>query len=474
MLNRPEHAPLYFVLARAWAQVFGGSVGAMRAFPAVTSLFTLPLFYWLARLLFNSATTAKITLCLACVSPILIRYAQEARPYSLWMVGILASSVALLSALHSNRRSAWAIYSLTVALTFWTHLLSGPLFIAHSLYVLILRRYEKIDLKAVSIHRTNVEGDSPSASTDPSFQRPSVDRLRLLNFRKFLSFGLLAILPWLGQMFSQFESVQAVTEWQSKPLSLGDLMGGWLNNVSRLSFFWMPPGQWLMFVAFWLLLFAWCLFCLLSSAHLRQWLLPVLLCVIPGGLLVGLDLVFGGIRSLVPHYSMPTYLGAIFVLSFGLSFGVSRLQRPPIAKGRRYFQAGLFHIVLVLMIFASWNNLRSPVWWKDSQLYSLSVAQAVTQTATPITFVSDYRVGNFMSVGLMLRPTDRFLWFREKELIDKGVDVDRILGSADNIFLFRPSEYLLDRVEDGAEQRQLAVEEMEIQDIYKISRPMSQ
>ncbi|MGB3637299.1 MAG: glycosyltransferase family 39 protein, partial [Rivularia sp. (in: cyanobacteria)] len=73
--GRPEHAPLYFVLARLWAQVFGSSVGAMRSLPAVISLLTLPLFYWLSRLLFNSSEVAKMTLCLACVSPIFIRQA---------------------------------------------------------------------------------------------------------------------------------------------------------------------------------------------------------------------------------------------------------------------------------------------------------------------------------------------------------------------------------------------------------------
>ncbi len=52
LINKPEHTPLYFLLARAWAKLFGSSIGSIRAFSALVSLFALPLFYRLALLLF--------------------------------------------------------------------------------------------------------------------------------------------------------------------------------------------------------------------------------------------------------------------------------------------------------------------------------------------------------------------------------------------------------------------------------------
>ncbi|EDX86294.1 hypothetical protein S7335_3997 [Synechococcus sp. PCC 7335] len=473
LLNRPEHAPLYFVLARAWAQVFGSSVGAMRALPAVIGLVTLPLFYWFSRLLFNSSITANITLCLACVSPILIRQAQEARPYSLWMAGILASSAMLLSALRSNKRSAWILYSLTVALVFWTHLLSGLVFVIHSLYVLFLRRSAATGFETADIRHPNVEKITTSPLERLAFQRPLVDRSRFIHFRKFLLVGMATILPWLYRMFYRFDSVQVATEWQNTSLPLGALMSGWTNNISHLAFFWMPRDRWLIFASFWVLVFAWCVSLLLSKTQLRQWLLPILLCVVPSILLIGLDLLFGGIRSLTPRYFIPAYLGAIFILGFGLSSNLSQLQNSPTAKRYCYFQWGLFHIILIMMISASWNNLHSPVWWKDSHLRSVKVAQTVTQSESPATIVSDYRLGNFMSVGLQLRPTDRFLWFRKAGITDEEVDIDKIVGSSDNVFLFLPSKSLLNQIEDGLVERHLAIEQTEIKDLYALSKPVS-
>lgn len=473
LLSRPEHAPLYFVVARAWAQVFGSSAGAMRALPAIIGVFSLPFFYWVSKLLFNSSTTASITLCLACVSPILIRQAQEARPYSLWMIGILASSGMLLSALRTNRRSAWVVYSLTVALTFWTHLLSLLVFVIHSFYVLILRSHATMNFETANIRYLDRASLNALASERIAFQTPLVDRSRLINFRKFLLLGIVAILPWLGRMFYQFGSVRTATEWQRQSLPLSILVGEWTRNLSYLAFDWIPHGRWLIFAIFWMLLFAWCLFLLLSKAQLRQWLLPVLLCIVPSVLLIGLDLLFGGIRSLTPRYFIPTYLGAIFILGFGLSLNLFQLQNTPLAKGYCYFQRSLFHVILIMMILASWNNLHSPVWWKDSHLRSVKVAQTVTRSKTPATIVSDHRLGDLMSVGLQLRPTDRFLWFRKAETIDKEVDIDKIVGSSDNIFLFLPSKSLLNQLEGGLVERQLTVAQTKIKDLYALNKSTS-
>src|SRR4030095_4542605 len=54
----PKHPPLYFVLARLWADVAGDSIVAMRSLPAVFSVLSLPCAYWLAMELFGSAAAA--------------------------------------------------------------------------------------------------------------------------------------------------------------------------------------------------------------------------------------------------------------------------------------------------------------------------------------------------------------------------------------------------------------------------------
>ncbi|MBE9060231.1 glycosyltransferase family 39 protein [cf. Phormidesmis sp. LEGE 11477] len=455
--SRPEHAPLYFVLARAWAQVFGSSPGAMRAFPAITSLLTLPLFYGLARLLFNAPATASITLCLACVSPILIRQAQEARPYSLWIVGILASSTMLLRALRSNRRSAWMIYSLTVALTFWTHLLSGIVFAIHGLYVLILQRYAA----------TSLTEDSASVVGRLGYQTPLAPS-RIANFGRFLLLGTLPILPWLGWMFYRISSVKAVTSWQNTDKPLDDMLFGWTRNVSYLVLDWIPRDRWLIFAILWLLLFTWAVFRLLSASQLRQWLLPILFCLVPSVLLIVPDLLFGGIRSLIPRYSIPIYLGLILILGFAFSYCRPQSRRSATASRYSYFQKGLFHIVLVLMIAASWHNLHASVWWRDSRLFLVQVPQAVTQSAAPAVLVSDYRLSNVMSIGRLLRPTDSLFWLpRGKGDMDE-TDIDKIINSSDHVFLYQPSDNLLSQLEASLAERQIAIEKTETENLYQL------
>ena len=114
---------------------------------------------------------ANATFCLACTSPILIRYAQEARPYSLWMVGILLSSIALLSALRQSRGRTWMLYSATVAFMLTTQLLSFFVLFAHSLYVLVLFK---------------------------SAEAPEVNGKKTKHFFVSLAAGTVPIIPWLG------------------------------------------------------------------------------------------------------------------------------------------------------------------------------------------------------------------------------------------------------------------------------------
>lgn len=441
LAGRPEHAPLYFVLARLWAQAFGSSVGAMRAMPALISLLALPLFYWVSRLLFHSSEIANVTLCFACVSPILIRQAQEARPYSLWIVGILASSALLFSALRSDKRSVWLLYSLSVAFAFLTHLLSTFIFVAHGLYVLILYR-KKVEPAAAldTIRRPRSEIESPVLS---------VDRLRFLHFRRYLLSGMMLVLPWLLLVISRLALVHSSTSWQNQASSLKDLMVSWTQNTSYLVLFWFPPNRWPILAIFLSLLIAFALYRLVVRSHPSQWLLPVLFCALPGVLLVASDLLLGGIRSTVSRYLIPTYLGILLALGFGVGFNPCRLQSS-LEKGYRWGRRILFHILLAMMVAASWHNLHSSVWWKTFELPLIRASQIVMRSPAPATVVSDKYIGDVLSLAYRLRPTDRILWFASEE-----IDADKIFNSVETFFLYKPSEQLLDKVEDGLEERQL-------------------
>ena len=427
LAKRPEHTPLYFLLARVWALCFGSSEAAMRAFPAMTSLLTLPLFYWLAYLLFESAEVATITLCLACTSPIFIRYAQDARPYSLWIVGMLLSSVMLLKALRSNQKRRWALYSFSVAFSGLTHWLSGFIFLAHSLYVLL---------------------------TDRNISKP-VKRIRIKRFLVALSIGLLPLLPWLGLVIYGRYSVRAVLSWLEQEETFVALMVKWLGNISHLVFAELPPGNSsLLLVAPLLVLIAWSAAQTVVKTRSRQWLLPVLFCLIPTMAFVLPDLLFGGTRSLISRYFLPVDIGLLLILGFGLSgynltttdLAATDLAATDLAVRNAKWTAKakqvLFYAVLTVSISACWFNFTANSWWGETDSGRDAAAIAM-QTASAVDVYSDSRLSPFLAFALSLRTTDRIMW------LDAEVPVpltSELLDTARVSFLFEPSPALCDRV----------------------------
>lgn len=62
--------------------------------------------------------------------------------------------------------------------------------------------------------------------------------------------------------------------------------------------------------------------------------------------------------------------------------------------------------------------------------------------------------------------TNRFLWFQKEAMAGKKVDINTIVGSSDNIFLFVPSDSLLNQFEDDLGEHRIAVEQTETKNPY--------
>ncbi len=455
LVNKPEHTPLYFLLARAWAKLFGSSIWSMRAFPALVSLLTLPLFYWLALLLFESPTVASTTLCLACVSPIMIRYAQEARPYSLWIVCILLSSIMLLRALHLDTRRSWIYYSATVSLAFLTHLLSGFVFLVHSLYVLILLRFYWLMPKARSSEKTS---DSLPSS------RNLLNKQKLQHYFKALGIGLLPLLPWFGLLISRLSSVQEAAHWLNEDQPLTELIIKWVENIIRILSAPFPSQdiRLLFFAIPICILLAWSVFRMISKTHLRSWLLPTLLCIIPLGIFMVSDLLWGGQKSTVFRYLLPSYIGALLILGFGLSSNYRELHK--YSRNYAFVKGVIFYSVLIVAISASWFNLQSPTWWGTESSSEISAAQAIVNNSNQAMVISDQRFGDFMFFAFLLRPTDYILWLKPNHNINEGY----ISDDSKSIFLWGPSASLFDKAKNLAERRKFMIEPLRSNDVFQI------
>jgi len=99
-LRRDGSPPLWYVLLHYWIAAFGDSSAAVRASTAITSLATLPVAWLLGRRLLGPRG-GLATLLLLAAAPFAVRYASEARMYSLVLLEVCLGGLALLRALTS-------------------------------------------------------------------------------------------------------------------------------------------------------------------------------------------------------------------------------------------------------------------------------------------------------------------------------------------------------------------------------------
>jgi mannosyltransferase len=126
--------PLYYVLLHFWTDVFGTGNFAVRSLSGLFSVVTLPLAWFAGRRLGrpgppgrvsdDSSRTrlvaALVVLVFVC-SPYMIRFATEARMYSLVMLLVTAGYLALRRALERPSLGRLAVVAFLVALMLYTH-----------------------------------------------------------------------------------------------------------------------------------------------------------------------------------------------------------------------------------------------------------------------------------------------------------------------------------------------------------------
>lgn len=96
---RDVHPPLYYLILHGWTAFFGRSEWALRLPSALFGILSLFVFYQIGRLLFEREI-ARLALMLMALSFFFIRYAQEARSYSLLALLALLSILFFLKFLN--------------------------------------------------------------------------------------------------------------------------------------------------------------------------------------------------------------------------------------------------------------------------------------------------------------------------------------------------------------------------------------
>lgn len=433
----PKHTPLYFVLTHFWVNIFGSSPTAIRSVSAIFSVLTLRVAYWFCIELFESSFIATVATLLIAVSPFHILFAQEARMYSLHILTILLSSAIVLRAIRRQTKQDWFIYTGTVILGFYTHLIFGFVAVTHGIYIVVNYgiRNKKI----------------------------------LTNYLQSTLLALLAFSPWLFLILSQINKVVETVSWINNPLAFNDLLTGWQVHFSRI-FFDITPiylrdntenAFWWLTIRALILLTLFAVYFLHKApkkASSFLWILtflPVLTLAIP-------DIIFGGTRSIQLRYSIIPYLGYLLILAYLLGTKVKENQKH--SQLSKVIWRTVIAAIIVMSI-TSWSlNFQQKAWWNKYYNYeNPQLAQIVNQSKSPLIVCvdcdNDWGFGNLMSWSYLLDDQVKFQAFKAKEF-----NISKIPNNFTTYFLFNADEQLRNEL--------TSKHKIQLEEAYKGSTPL--
>lgn len=123
------HPPLYYVLLRFWADIFGHSLFALRGFSAFFGVAAVFMTYMFVKTAFKRENLALVSALLMAVSPFQIQFVTEARMYTLGCFLVVSAAYFLVKALEAQRANFsrgkiwtyWIVFALCNVGMFYTH-----------------------------------------------------------------------------------------------------------------------------------------------------------------------------------------------------------------------------------------------------------------------------------------------------------------------------------------------------------------
>ncbi len=375
--ENPHHPPLYYVLARFWAQVFGTSIVAMRALPAVISVLMLPAIYWLCVELFGSRAIGYVAMVLLAVSPLQLAYAQEARQYTLWMLTMLLSSAAFLRAIRVKTSGSWRLYGLLLVLGMYTQMFFGLTVLAHGVYVAVMQRGRFT--RSVKGYLVNAIG------------------------------AALAFSPWFMVMARQYYQANRLTEW-TWIYDLTPLMRVqfWLHNIS-LAFVDLGHGAYyapllpLYLGLTGLVIYA--IYGVCRRTTPAVWLFLLLFMGMTALPFMLPDVLLGGKRTVTPRYFLPAYLGIELVVAHLLHQGYAKVIGA--VRSRRWVGQWLTMGLVTMGLVSTNIYFQHQVWWtKPFNIDNPTIAAMINRSDKPFV-VNNGPVPYLISLSYELDPKVR-------------------------------------------------------------------
>jgi uncharacterized membrane protein len=438
-IDDSQHPPLYYVLVRQWATLFGPSVTAVRSLSALCSLLVFPSVYWLCQELFrvepqtapqkqSTQLISGLAIALLALSPFQILYAQEAREYSLWAAFILLSGAALLRAVRIKTLGAWALFTVLLTLGLYTQPMMVLVAIAFGLYLLIVERCR--------LNRVTLSGGVA------------------------IALALLAFSPWLNIIAESWSKTGA--NWTAVPIPLPMLFKTWGLHLLRM--FILTEGDfgfdhWTTYVGLPLLsiLVGVAFYSLYRHTSVRIWLFVLVLTLSTFAPLGLMDLILGGQRSVSSRYIVPFYVGLPVAIAYLLAQNLLRWQysgtggSSVLSKPWQGITALLLSISLLACVF----NAQSTTAWTKGINYNLPAVAKLINTAPEALLVSNgfgINFGTTFALARQLHPSVKLQL--TQDIVQPDVSkLPQVASGFRPIFLLNPSDAYRQRLEQERQRK---------------------
>ena len=129
-------APFDYILTWIALQVAHNDF-VVRMTAALWGTLTLALVFQLGKQVFG-ASTGLLAALLMAVAPLAVRYSQEARFYALFACLTVASTLALMAALHRNSLRSWVIYTALLVVSLYSHYYTVLLVLVQGISVIMV------------------------------------------------------------------------------------------------------------------------------------------------------------------------------------------------------------------------------------------------------------------------------------------------------------------------------------------------
>lgn len=408
----PQHPPLYYILAGIWTHLFADDIATLRLLSALFSLFCLPAIYWLCKELYSDSRIAWTGVTLIATSPFFVLYSQEGREYSLWFALILFSNASLLRAIrlvHSDistgeRIKAWILFSLITALCLYTSLATVSMMFGQVLYIILREKFR-------------------------------ITKASLESVFAYVIISLL-FLPWALALLRRWEAFEISMAWSKIiHIPVRSLLEINALNISRTSIdFWpdrlyggifTPIG-----IGIATILSIGSVFYLFRRTSFKATGLVLTLILVPLMVLLGPDLLFGGIRSVSARYIAPSLIGLELALAFLL--GLRRVSKD-------WIREGALCLVLIVRIASCFHNSEQEVVWTKGISYNLPDAAKIINAASAPLVVGNrerHHPGNLLALSHLLKASSK-MQFLTPEMTENP---DYKLPKKFTVFLFSPVE----------------------------------